>query len=49
MEYYGDPDYQHGENLLRKTNVIVIEVERMTARREYDEFRTDYWYWERDA
>lgn len=49
MQYFGEPDYQHGENLLLNTKVIVIEVERMTARREYDEFRTDYWYWERDA
>ena len=46
MAHYGRGDYQHGDELLQKTNVIVIEVERMTARREYDEFRTDYWYWE---
>jgi hypothetical protein len=49
MKYFGEDDYQHGENLLLNTRVIVIEVERMTARREYDEFRTDYWYWEREA
>jgi hypothetical protein len=49
MAYYGQGDYQHGDELLSKTNVIVIEVERMTARREYDEFRTDYWTWEREA
>lgn len=49
MQYFGEPDYQHGENLLLNTKVIVIDVQRMTARREYDEFRTDYWYWERDA
>jgi len=49
MQYFGEPDYQHGENLLQNTKVIVIEVEGMTARREYDEFRTDYWSWERDA
>jgi hypothetical protein len=47
IAYFGEPDYQHGENLLANTRVIVIDVERMTARREYDEFRTDYWYWER--
>jgi hypothetical protein len=28
--------------------MIVIDVERMTARREYDEFKTDYWYWEEE-
>lgn len=49
MAYYGQGDYQHGDELLQKTNVIVIDVERMTARREYDEFRTDYWHWEKEA
>jgi hypothetical protein len=49
MAYYGHDDYQHGEELLQKTNVIVIDVDSMTARREYDEFRTDYWTWERET
>jgi nitroimidazol reductase NimA-like FMN-containing flavoprotein (pyridoxamine 5'-phosphate oxidase superfamily) len=49
MAYYGEADYQHGEELLTKTNVIVIDVERMSARREYDEFRTDYWTWEKEG
>jgi hypothetical protein len=49
MRSFGEDDYQHGENLLQNTRVIVIEVDRMTARREYDEYRTDYWYWERGA
>jgi len=48
MAYYGQGDYQHGDELLLKTNVIVIDVDRMTARREYDEFRTDYWTWEKE-
>lgn len=49
MAYYGQGDYQHGDELLTKTNVIVIDVERMSARREYDEFRTDYWTWEKET
>ncbi|MGD8485071.1 MAG: pyridoxamine 5'-phosphate oxidase family protein [Chloroflexota bacterium] len=46
MAYYGHEDYQHGDDLLGRTNMIVVDVERMTARREHDEFRTDYWTWE---
>jgi nitroimidazol reductase NimA-like FMN-containing flavoprotein (pyridoxamine 5'-phosphate oxidase superfamily) len=49
MAYYGHEDYQHGEELLTKTNVIVIDVDRMSARRESDDFKTDYWTWEREA
>ncbi len=49
MAYYGHGDYQHGDDLLGRTRMIVVEVERMTARREYDEFKTDYWYWEPEA
>ena len=49
MAYYGHADYQHGNDLLGRTKMIVVEVERMTARREYDESKTDYWYWEREA
>ncbi len=48
MGYYGHDGYQHGDDLLGRTNMIVVDVERMTARREYDEFRTDYWYWEKE-
>jgi len=46
MAFYGHGDYQHGDDLLGRTKMIVVDVERMTARREYDEFRTDYWTWE---
>jgi uncharacterized protein len=47
MAYYGHEGYQHEDGPTQKTKAIVIEVDRMTARREYDEYRTDYWYWER--
>ena len=40
---------QHGDDLLGRTKMIIVDVERMTARREYDEFKTDYWYWEPQA
>lgn len=49
MAYYGHGDYQHGDDLLGRTRMIIVDVERMTARREYDEFKTDYWYWEPQA
>lgn len=49
MAYYGHGDYQHGGDLLGRTVVVVLDVERMTARREYDDRKTDYWYWEKDA
>ena len=47
MAYYGTEDYQATESALVTTCAIVIEVEKMTARREYEEHRTDYWYWEK--
>jgi nitroimidazol reductase NimA-like FMN-containing flavoprotein (pyridoxamine 5'-phosphate oxidase superfamily) len=49
MAYYGRDDYEHGDDLLGRTRMIVVDVERMTARREYDESKTDYWYWEKEA
>jgi hypothetical protein len=27
----------------------VVDVDHMTARREYDEFKTEYWTWEPEA
>ena len=49
MAYYGHADYQHGDDLLGRTKLILVDVERMTARREYDEFKTDYWYWQSEG
>jgi uncharacterized protein len=48
MAYYGTEDYQASENIFETNRAIVIEVEKMTARREYEEHRTDYWYWEKE-
>jgi len=47
MAYYGTEDYAPAENFFETTRAIVIEVEKMTARREYEEHRTDYWHWEK--
>ena len=49
MAYYGHEDYQHGDDLLGRTRMIILDVAGMTARREFDEFRTEYWYWEKDG
>ncbi len=49
MAYYGHGDYQHGDDLLGRTKMIVVDVDHMTARREYDEFKTEYWTWEPGA
>jgi len=46
MAFYGHGDYQHGEDLLGRTKMIVVDIDGMTARREYDDETTDYWYWE---
>jgi hypothetical protein len=39
---------EEGEKIINGTLAIVIEVNKMIARREYEEGRTDYWYWEKD-
>ena len=48
MAYYDRGDFEHGEDLFEKTRAIVIEVNTMTARREYEEDRTEYWCWEKE-
>ncbi len=56
MNYYGSANYEPGEQALRTTRAIIIEVESMTARREvphegFDrktgkgEVDIDYWSW----
>jgi nitroimidazol reductase NimA-like FMN-containing flavoprotein (pyridoxamine 5'-phosphate oxidase superfamily) len=46
MAYYGNPDYEPKESGYDETRSIVLYVERMTARREYDQYRTEFWTWE---
>lgn len=48
MAYYGRTDFQPSEGFSESTSAIVIEVERMTARREDEEEKVDYWCWERE-
>ena len=49
MSYYGEANYQPSEDIFEKNRGIVIEVEKMTARREYEDHHTDFWFWEKDA
>jgi hypothetical protein len=48
MAYYGQADFQPSESACETTCIIVIDVQRMTARREYEEKKTDYWSWEKE-
>jgi nitroimidazol reductase NimA-like FMN-containing flavoprotein (pyridoxamine 5'-phosphate oxidase superfamily) len=45
MSYYGRDDFQPDEEAYEKTRAIVIDVESMTARREYDRNKTAFWTW----
>jgi nitroimidazol reductase NimA-like FMN-containing flavoprotein (pyridoxamine 5'-phosphate oxidase superfamily) len=47
MAYYGQADFQPSESACETTRIIVIEVDHMTARREYEETKTEYWAWEK--
>jgi nitroimidazol reductase NimA-like FMN-containing flavoprotein (pyridoxamine 5'-phosphate oxidase superfamily) len=46
MAYYGKPDFEPTESAYDETRALVLYVERMSARREYDEYRTRFWTWE---
>ena len=48
MAYYGEPDFEPGEDTFEKTKAILLEVESMTARREDKEGHTEYWVWEKE-
>jgi hypothetical protein len=47
MKYYGNDDYQVKAESLATTRIIVIEVDKMTARREHADRKVEYWYWEK--
>ena len=47
MAYYGAEDYEPTPTVFENNKAIVIEVDKMTARREYEKHKTDYWYWEK--
>lgn len=45
MKHYGSDDFSPSEEALAATRAIVIEVESMTARREAEKHKIDYWSW----
>ncbi len=47
LAYHGRDGFQPSANFAETTRAIVVEVVRMTARREYEDERTDFWCWER--
>jgi nitroimidazol reductase NimA-like FMN-containing flavoprotein (pyridoxamine 5'-phosphate oxidase superfamily) len=47
MAYYGKPSFEPSEDAYETTKAIVIDVDEMTARREYHENKTEYWIWKR--
>ncbi len=49
MAYYGEADFEPGEDTFEKTRAILVEVESMTGRREYEEGKTEYWYWDKNG
>jgi nitroimidazol reductase NimA-like FMN-containing flavoprotein (pyridoxamine 5'-phosphate oxidase superfamily) len=47
MKYYGRNDFEPSESSYSKTKMILIEVEKMTARREYEKSKTEYFIWKK--
>jgi nitroimidazol reductase NimA-like FMN-containing flavoprotein (pyridoxamine 5'-phosphate oxidase superfamily) len=47
MAYQGTESFAPSERALEETRAIVIDVERMTARRENDRKETEFYTWER--
>jgi nitroimidazol reductase NimA-like FMN-containing flavoprotein (pyridoxamine 5'-phosphate oxidase superfamily) len=45
MAYYGKPESELRESAYDETRALVLHVERMSARREYEENRTRFWTW----
>lgn len=49
MKYYGKDNYKPSESSLSKTRVIVMTVNKMTARRELETKVTEFFEWMRPA
>jgi nitroimidazol reductase NimA-like FMN-containing flavoprotein (pyridoxamine 5'-phosphate oxidase superfamily) len=47
MGYHGRADYEPSDEAYTNTRAIIIDVEHMTARKEYEGNKTEYWIWER--
>ncbi len=48
MAYYGKGNFEPSETFFETTRAIVIEVDKMTVRREDQDGKTDYWVWEKE-
>jgi nitroimidazol reductase NimA-like FMN-containing flavoprotein (pyridoxamine 5'-phosphate oxidase superfamily) len=46
MAYQGKASFEPSEKALLETRAIVVDVERMTARRENDKKETEFYVWE---
>jgi hypothetical protein len=47
MSYYGEADFRPSENSLSNTRAILLKVEKMTARRELENNKTEYFFWKK--
>ena len=47
MSYYGEADFRPSENSLINTRAILLKVEKMTARRELENNKTEYFFWKK--
>ncbi len=45
MSYHGKVDFEPSESAYSKTRFILLDVEKMTARREFPDKSTEYWIW----
>jgi nitroimidazol reductase NimA-like FMN-containing flavoprotein (pyridoxamine 5'-phosphate oxidase superfamily) len=46
MSYHGKKSFTPSEQALRETRAIVLDVRRMTARRENDKKETEFFLWD---
>ncbi len=49
MKYYGDDKFKPSEKSLANTRAIVVEVNEMTARRELENYNTEYFLWKKES
>ena len=47
MRYYGEANFEPSEDSFSNTRVILLEVEKMTARREFENNKTEYFFWKK--
>jgi uncharacterized protein len=48
MSFYGREKVEHSQKFFDETKMILIDVEKMTVRKEYEDGRTEYLAWEPD-